>query len=243
MINIYEASLLDLLPPNLRQDPDMIAASKAIDGDFLLAVNEVKNCILLPNVDSLDGDILDLLAWQMHVDFYDQSLPVDKKRALVKNSLRWHKQKGTPAAVEGVVSAAFDDSSIQEWFEYNGEPYRFKITTTDRIPSTNKLASLITAIKSVKNARSILESITIQRGNNLNNYSASVIRSGRNQALDTDLSLRKQNMLNNYYSGVIQSNSSKTINTTLINNTNKLSSYVSGIVRICKTITITTQEV
>lgn len=127
MVDIYNSKLLELLPPNLQQDPDMIAASKSIDRSFLEVVNEVKNCILLPNIDNLDSDLVDLLAWQQHVDFYDTSFDLETRRELVKNSIPWHRRKGTPSVVEELVSTFFKNSKVEEWFEYGGDPYFFRI--------------------------------------------------------------------------------------------------------------------
>lgn len=127
MNDIYNTKLLNLLPPNLRNDPDMVAAANSVDKEFLDVVNSAKECILLPNIDNLPSNVVDVLAWQQHVDFYDVALDIDKKRELVKNSIRWHRKKGTPAAVEEVVSTFFEKSKVEEWFEYGGKPYFFKV--------------------------------------------------------------------------------------------------------------------
>lgn len=80
MIDIYNVKLLDIIPPNLKHDPDIIAASKAIDNEFSMVVTKAKECIILPRIDELDSDIIDILAWEMHVDFYDPTLPLDTRR-------------------------------------------------------------------------------------------------------------------------------------------------------------------
>ncbi len=57
----------------------------------------------------------------MHVDFYDSSLSLEVKKQMVKNSLKWHRIKGTSAAVSDVVKTVFGRSWIEEWFEYSGK--------------------------------------------------------------------------------------------------------------------------
>lgn len=160
MINIYEVSVLDLLPPNLKEDTDMIAAAKAVDNDFVLVVNEVKQCIFLPKIDEIkDGNLIDLLAWQMHVDFYDYLLPLSKKIELVKNSKRWHIIKGTPQAVEELTETIFGgDSQVIEWFQYDGEPYTFRVSAS--IESLKDgLKTFYKMLDTVKNTRSHLDSV------------------------------------------------------------------------------------
>ncbi|OPJ63676.1 phage tail protein I [Clostridium chromiireducens] len=178
MINIYEASVLNLLPPNLQSDPDMIAASKAVDNEFLLIVNEVRNCILLPNLDLLPSDVVDLLAWQMHVDFYDNTLDLDVKRQLVRNSNKWHKQKGTPQAVEELISTVFDSGQVNEWFNYGGEPYTFQVITTNESVTIDRAEQFIRALNSVKNERSWLDKVVIEIGDEMNLYLAAIVHTG-----------------------------------------------------------------
>ena len=163
MIDIYEVKLLDLLPPNLRHDPDIIAASKAVDDEFLLVVNEAKHCIIMPRIDELESDLVDLLAWERHVDFYDTSLPLEIRRTLVKNSIRWHKRKGTPAAVEEIVTEIFGKGQVEEWFEYGGVPYSFRINieVEDQEITEEALARMDSLVNKTKNARSWLEVINI----------------------------------------------------------------------------------
>jgi len=164
MISIYEASILDLIPPNLKIDPDIIAASKAVDNEFLVIVNEVKECILLPKIDDINNsDLIDLLAWQMHVDFYDNTLPIDVRRNLVKNSIKWHRIKGTPQAVIDVATSVFGRTKLTEWFEYGAEPYYFKldVNVTEQGASPENIKKIETLVNAYKNKRSWIEVINI----------------------------------------------------------------------------------
>ena len=42
----------------------------------------------------LSEELIDILAYDMHVDWYDYSYPVDMKREIVKNSVKVHKKNG-----------------------------------------------------------------------------------------------------------------------------------------------------
>lgn len=166
MLDIKQVKLIDVLPPNLRADPDVIAASASIDNRFSSVLGEVLNCIIYPRIDELDSDLINLLAWQFHVDFYDTNLPLERRRELVKNSYDWHRRKGTPGAVEEMVSATFADSTVSEWFEHNGQPYTFRINTKEKITDEAKFNQLIEAIDSVRNTRSWLDKLTTKREEN-----------------------------------------------------------------------------
>jgi phage tail P2-like protein len=104
--------------------------------------------------------LIDLLAWQFHVDFYEPGLPVKIKRELVLKSLDWHYRKGTPSVVEEIVSTVFSRAKIEEWYEYGGRPYRFRIATEEQKPDSDAVRKLIRAVNSVKNTRSFLDNFT-----------------------------------------------------------------------------------
>lgn len=180
MADIYNVSVLDLLPPNLKTDPDMIAASKAVDTEFTLVVNEVKNCIILPRIDELESNLVDLLAWELHVDFYDSALPLETRRALVKNSAQLHRIKGTPAAVEMAASTVFGQCSLDEWFNYGGNPYYFKVNVdaSQQGASQSDLAKLENLINQYKNTRSWLEIINIFLTSNSAVFSSAAMMTG-----------------------------------------------------------------
>ncbi|MGG4034197.1 phage tail protein I [Paenibacillus cisolokensis] len=163
MIDIANIKLIDLIPPNLREDETIRAAAESIDQQLRAVTSLIPQVAIVHNLESLPEQWVDELAWQWSVDFYDPSLPLEQKRELVKNSLRYHKQKGTPAAVEDLISTVFGSGEVREWYEYGGQPGYFKITTSDPAATTTRAQEFLAAINSVKNARSWLEGVEISK--------------------------------------------------------------------------------
>lgn len=160
---LQSLSLLDILPANLLADKKVAAAAQALDAELQAVTRATVETMHLPRLEVLPEAVIDLLAWQWHVDFYEPiGMDIETKRKLVKESIAWHRIKGTPAAVEKVVTAAFDSASVMEWFEYEegaGEPYHFRLTTTDTMHGSDSYKEMIRAIESVKNVRSVLDGI------------------------------------------------------------------------------------
>ena len=152
--------LLDIVPENLLEDKHIRKITEVIDAALKDIYPETAYPALISRIDELDSDTIDSLAWQWHVDFYDQNLSLNKHRALVKNSIRWHIKKGTKAAVEEMVQTVFESGRVTEWFEYGGEPYHFKIDllSAPRIVQED-LEKVVRVINSVKNTRSWLDSL------------------------------------------------------------------------------------
>ena len=123
--------------------------------------------VLLARLDELPEVVIDLLAWQLHVDFYEPDLPLDTKRALIRNSIPWHRRKGTPYAVQEMVSTVLAEGKVYEWFEYGGDPYKFRVETTDTMPSNTAYSRLVNMVNAVKNTRSWLEEIIVRRNANM----------------------------------------------------------------------------
>ena len=151
-------SLLEILPESIRGDPQMQAAAQAFDKELQAVTEDTKENLLISRIDELPESVLDLLAWQWHVDFYQPlGLDIETKRRLIRESIAWHRIKGTPAAVEKVLAAAFANAHVEEWYEYGGEPGYFRVTIEDVTTDPEKQKNIRAAIYSAKNERSWLD--------------------------------------------------------------------------------------
>lgn len=161
---LRHTSLLDILPQNLLEDQQIKAAAQALDAELQKITEATKGALLLPRLDELPEAVIDRLAWQWHVDFYEPSMSLEMKRQLVRESIAWHRLKGTKAAVEKMVQAVFRGGVVTEWFEYGGEPYHFRVDllSAPQITAENT-ARLLNVINASKNIRSWLDEITYRR--------------------------------------------------------------------------------
>ncbi len=156
--------LLDIMPENLLEDEHIRKITEVIDAALKDIYPETAYPALISRIDDLDSDTIDSLAWQWHVDFYDEDLPLEVRRELVKKSIDYHRHMGTNYAVDGVIKTCFQNAEIQENWEYGGNPYCFKVITIHAgIPDEDELGRIVQAINSVKNTRSSLDGLGFQR--------------------------------------------------------------------------------
>lgn len=160
MNNLEE--VLKLLPSSLHSDPVVVAMYEAAALQLHEVYEEAHALADLVNVDNLPESMLDLIAYEKHVDFYDNELSVFQKRELIKSSISWHRKKGTRWAVERVVSIVYPNANVQEWFEYDGEKYRFKVEVDEPFIVGKDMKRLRAMIEATKNKRSWLEYIAIK---------------------------------------------------------------------------------
>ncbi|WP_034439415.1 phage tail protein I [Clostridium ihumii] len=162
-MNLNNIDLLSLQPSYFQQDKFIKALCKTLNPYFQKLSNDSRLVYIYGRIDELDEDTIDSLAWQFHVDFYDYTLTLDKKREIVKDSLKIHRIKGTPKAVEDMASTVFGKTKLKEWFEYDGKPFFFglDVDVTERGASPEELKKLDTLIEAYKNKRSWIDFINI----------------------------------------------------------------------------------
>ena len=126
-LGITRENLLLIVPPALTHDPAMMARAAA-DAEALAArLAEIDRVRIISNIDNLEEALLAILARDFKVDWYDPDYSLEEKRRTVKSSWRVHKTLGTKAAVETAIRAIYPLTTVEEWFEYGGEPYHFRL--------------------------------------------------------------------------------------------------------------------
>ena len=125
--NVYEIDFTRALPSHLRSDENMLALGRAIATELQENIKLARVAIIYPRIDELDENTLDILANDLHIDWYDDSYPIEAKRSTIKNSVKVHKRLGTKYAVVTALGSIFPSSEVEEWFEYGGTHHRFRI--------------------------------------------------------------------------------------------------------------------
>lgn len=159
--SLTEENLLAALPVALRQDPSFLALAQAIAR--LLAQRTVENqrLTIYAAIDQLEEPLLDLLAQDFGVSWWDADYSLEEKRQTLKDSWRVHRTLGTKYAVETALSAIYPETRVQEWFEYGGQPYHFKllIDSTFEHIDPMKHQRVLERTEFYKNLRSHLDAI------------------------------------------------------------------------------------
>ena len=139
---LTKENLVVTLPPALRTDPSVVALAEALSELLAARPAEIERLRIYPAIDTLEEPLLDILARDFKVDWWDPEYSLEEKRRTLKDSWRVHRLLGTRAAVETAISAIYPHTQVLEWFEYGGEPYHFKmrVNITDDIFSFEKTA-------------------------------------------------------------------------------------------------------
>lgn len=118
---------MQVLPAPLSNDQGMHDLGETSATALAVLWQKVGIPIIYPDIDSLPEALLDILAKDFKVDWYRYDYSIRAKRALIKDAIFVHKHMGTVAAVEKALTDVWPPSSVEEWFEYGGDPYFFRV--------------------------------------------------------------------------------------------------------------------
>lgn len=181
-----DTSFRELLTHSIADDPTVSAAADALDGLVSKLAQAIPNLLIFARLahdsgfinpvpmlapmarlssqagglKTLSTEMLDLLAWQLHVESWTCGVSLKAKREMLQSSLLLHRRHGTPWSVRHALETLLQvPSFIRQWFEYGGEPYFFRarLNVSGTFVDIRWLLSAFQIVMDYKNVRSWLE--------------------------------------------------------------------------------------
>ena len=155
---ITTENMLRTLPDVLKNDEKMLALATVIADALSAQIEEIDKLRIYPQIDKQPETLLDILAYDFKVDWYGYDYDIEAKQALLKDNFKVHRHLGTPGAVERALSDIYPGSEVEEWYNYGGDPYYFRVlldVTAQRVSISHD--DIIQAIKIFKSRRSHLQ--------------------------------------------------------------------------------------
>lgn len=148
---------MSLLPPNATPEERSLSDGVARISDVPVTLRE------LWNPDTCPESLLPWLAWALSVDTWHADWSEEKKRQVIKSAIAVHRRKGTPYAVEEAFKAVNISARVEEWPEYGGDPYKFKLAVDVLDEGLDEAAysTINQVISQTKNVRSHLDSLDV----------------------------------------------------------------------------------
>ena len=156
-------NLLETLPVALRLDRSVVALADAMAGMLSQRPEEIDRLRIYPDIFRLDEKLLDILAYDFKVDWWDSEYSLEEKRRVLRDNWNVHRTLGTKYAVETVLGDIFPGAWVEEWFEYGGSPYCFQLfLPVQGGVSEDRQRRVLSRIWYYKNLRSHLEGISLE---------------------------------------------------------------------------------
>jgi len=228
----------NLLNPIFLKDSKYRAVEKLLENLHNELIEKTVAELIYPRIDEIENEeLLDLLGWQFHIEGWELAKTIEDKKRLIKNAIELHRYKGTPYAIKKVLEALGLSGDIKEWFEYGGEPYKFKVYISS-IPSEELWERLIHLINEYKNERSWLDAIGIHSESRATIYLGTALKEGKHYRIGLHIS-PKVEPLNLYTAGVIKRATKTTIGVHIPKVETKPGTvYTGGTLRVTRITTI-----
>ncbi len=78
-------------------------------------------------IDTVAEEVLDALAVNWKIDWYDTGYDIEQKRRIVKTALNIRRTMGTAGAARTQADAIYPGTKLEEWFEYGGTHGKFRL--------------------------------------------------------------------------------------------------------------------
>ena len=120
-------------------------------------IDNVRYLVFLDRINEMQEWELDYVAKELHVDYYDYTMSLENKRKACQESLAIHNSKGTVWGIKKALNIFFENSSLEEWYQYQGTPGYFRVKINSKIPEN--LQPIKERIESVKKKSQHLEKL------------------------------------------------------------------------------------
>ncbi|GEM_PF-2192433 len=152
-----------LLPQNI---DELLNRFEELQSDIFDRLNLVSKKIgTLRDPHLAPEEFLKPLAKDLQTYFLFMADTEEKKREAIAHSLYLHRIKGTKKAIEIALESNGFPAKIEEWWEYDGEPYFFRVSInieTGFVYSQKNLKKIIALVEHFKNVRSWLDELRLR---------------------------------------------------------------------------------
>ena len=180
------ANFIRTLPDVLRNDESMLALASGLADVLAQRPAEIASIKIYQNIDALPESLLDQLAHDFNVVWWNYDWTIEQKRDMFRESWHIRKHLGTKYAVELALQSSFGSGRVTEWFEYGGEPYHFRILDVDVNYIAANLRSFYKILEVVGRKSAVLDAIRTLSVRETSVFYGAILRTGKKLYLDMD---------------------------------------------------------
>lgn len=160
-LGLTAKNMVRMLPEPMKRDDGTAAMARVAAEELERRGTESKLPQLWGQFDGMAGGLLDILAEDLGMTWYDSDAAAAVKRELLKNSGQVFRRLGTKWAVENVIGTYFGEGFVREWFEYDGEPGHFRVYSPNPSVNQERLEEFLSLLERVKRTSAKLDGIFI----------------------------------------------------------------------------------
>lgn len=148
------------IPQFIRNDKNGYALAKAIEAAMQYCNDKLQEGLdCIAKTETMPEWRLDELAWEYCLDWYDYDATLAEKRQQIASAIETYRHLGTPGMVRSAVASIKGSASVEEWYDYDGDPFHFRVYANGESISPESHKRLLDMIGKTKNLRSVLDGI------------------------------------------------------------------------------------
>ena len=159
-MNIRELESINLVPFFMQSDASVKGLCKAMDYIFNTLGECLRRSSIYTNLEFMKERDLDYIADADRIFWYNSQDNYETKLKILQNRKKMLYLLGTAYAIEqGLKDITTEESYIEEWMQYGGNPFHYRIILGDDYTAIDKdfFSKLYSRIKKMGNARSVLD--------------------------------------------------------------------------------------
>ena len=184
---LRDAQIAGGLPHVLAEQPWVMALSLAMLELHRKTMDYIDASQIYTAIDTVAEEVLDALAVNWKLDWYDTSYDIEQKRRIVKSGMTIRRTMGTVAAVSQTVTSVIGQGRVEEWFEYGGRPGCFRIVCDNTEDAVTAIEEFRRILEPVKRASAWLDGVTLQTRAEHHLYTGFAVRVGRIVSLGCEI--------------------------------------------------------
>lgn len=205
-MKLSDTEVIKLLPSWMRDDGSVKGLAAGTD-EVTKAINaRLRLLSRWDKIDQLSEAELDEMAWELRIEWYDSTAPIEAKRAVIRNSDLVYAKLGTRYAVEQIVSDYFGTGEVREWYEYGGAPFHFKILSDNPELVNSNLEKFLKLLNVVKRRSAWLDAILICLTGDMFLYSGMAVRDHTHES-----HIFGDDVIHLYHAAVVHDNNRETV--------------------------------
>lgn len=175
-MRLKDADILKLLPAWMQQDRSNQAIAAGCNPIIRAIEARLRLLSRWNQLEKISESELDELAWELNIQWYDSTSPIETKRSVIRNSDLVYSKLGTRYAVEQIITDYFGSGEVREWYEYGGKPYHFKVLSDNPTMVNENLALFLNLLHVIKRRSAWLDAVLICLTGEMFLYSGMAVR-------------------------------------------------------------------
>lgn len=162
-MTVKDVDLIKVLPRFLADDESSSAVCRALEPLIRQVAEKMDLLNFYTDPQKQPDRVLDRLAVGWGVSWYSGEDNVEAKRQIISDALKVFGRLGTVSSLTDALAANFGDATVEEWWNYNGDPCHFRIMVEDPSATGGRIERFLRTMKETMALHAKLDEVVLMK--------------------------------------------------------------------------------